>query len=83
MNSEGCTLSVLSVLKRRQVIRDAIVAVVFLIVGIIASPAFEDWWDANVSLTPVKLSNFLQNNRIEEFENQRKQLLFRTKISKG
>jgi hypothetical protein len=29
-------------------------------VGIIASPFVEDWWDANIGLTAVKLSNLLQ-----------------------
>jgi len=54
-------------------IRDFIIAVAFLIVGVIASPVFQDWWDENIGITPVRLSNLLQDNNIHEFNNLRKQ----------
>jgi uncharacterized protein YjbI with pentapeptide repeats len=59
--------------KRHEFIRDAVIAVISLLVGIIASPAFEDWWDANYGITPMRLSNLLQNADIKEFNDLRKQ----------
>jgi hypothetical protein len=59
-------------LKRPEFIRDAGIAVGFLLVGIIALPYVEDWWDANIGITPVRLSNLLQNAEIKEFNELRK-----------
>jgi hypothetical protein len=63
----------LETVKRPDFIRDAAIAVGFLLVGIVASPVVEDWWDVNVRITPERLSILLQNNNIEEFNDLRKQ----------
>lgn len=49
------------------------IAVGSLLVGIIVSPAVEDWWDVNFRITPVRLSNLLQNADIKGFNDLRKQ----------
>ena len=60
-------------LKRPGFIRDSAIAVVFLLVGIVASPVVEDWWDANIRITPERLlSNLLEKPDIKGFNDLRK-----------
>jgi uncharacterized protein YjbI with pentapeptide repeats len=58
---------------RQEIIVNIMIAIGFFILGIIASPPFEDWWDANYGITPARFSNLLQNGKIEEFNNLGKQ----------
>ena len=57
-------MGVIDIFKRHELMRDSAMAVGGLLVGIIASPAFEDWWDANQGINPVSLASLLQNNDI-------------------
>jgi uncharacterized protein YjbI with pentapeptide repeats len=66
-------MDLLDTLKRPDFIRDSAIAVGFLLVGIIASSAVEDWRDASFGITPVRLSNLLQNTDIKGFNDLRKQ----------
>ncbi|HSF51512.1 MAG TPA: hypothetical protein VLA74_12185, partial [Nitrososphaeraceae archaeon] len=62
-----------STIKSRFVI-DVIIAIGFLISGIFLSPYISEWYDENYGKTLERLSGLLQSEKIQEFNDLRKQI---------
>jgi hypothetical protein len=67
--------NILDTIKRPDFIRDIAIAIVFLIIGSFMSPIVSDWFNENFGKTPQRLVGLLQDNKIQEFNTLKKEII--------
>jgi hypothetical protein len=67
----------MNTLKRRDFVRDAGIAVGFLVIGAFSSPLIQEWYDENFGKTPERLAGLLRGDKIREFNELRNQINLR------